>query len=60
VWFRVNEQLPVELQKHLPDGPAGAVNIRLQIAKLHAEGGKLPKYASSLDSTYICKSVRVS
>ncbi|THU71364.1 hypothetical protein C4D60_Mb04t00620 [Musa balbisiana] len=28
VWFRVNELLPLELQKHLPDGSSGAVEMR--------------------------------
>ncbi|WOL13966.1 AP2-associated protein kinase 1-like [Canna indica] len=28
IWFRVNELLPVELQKHLPHGSAGSVAMR--------------------------------
>ncbi|XP_020268090.1 probable serine/threonine-protein kinase DDB_G0276461 isoform X1 [Asparagus officinalis] len=36
VWFRVNEQLPSDLRKRLPDGPA--TDFRPYTAKLHAEG----------------------
>jgi len=30
VWFRVNELLPLELQKRLPDGPSSAISMSLQ------------------------------
>ncbi|KAK1267328.1 putative cyclin-dependent kinase F-2 [Acorus gramineus] len=40
VWFRVNLQLPVELQKHTPDGPVSmtATDIQLPAVNAHEEG----------------------
>lgn len=38
VWFRVNEILPVELQKDLPDGSASAVDIHSPASNAHDEG----------------------
>ncbi|RWR77831.1 putative serine/threonine-protein kinase isoform X2 [Cinnamomum micranthum f. kanehirae] len=40
VWFRVNEQLPLELQKHTPDGSTSmtAADLPLPNAHAHDEG----------------------
>ncbi|XP_020582299.1 uncharacterized protein LOC110025940 isoform X2 [Phalaenopsis equestris] len=38
VWFRVNELLPLELQKHLPDSPLSAIDAHPPTVKLHQEG----------------------
>lgn len=37
VWFRVNELLPVELQKHLPDRAENALPINTN-PDVHKEG----------------------
>ncbi|XP_008808088.1 AP2-associated protein kinase 1-like [Phoenix dactylifera] len=41
VWFRVNEQLPVELQKYLPDGSSSNISMYHPTSSMHDEG--LPK-----------------
>ncbi|XXG64064.1 hypothetical protein AAC387_Pa05g2119 [Persea americana] len=48
VWFRVNEQLPLELQKETPDGPISTVaaDIHLPITDAHNEGPMHAKRAS--------------
>ncbi|KAI0503849.1 hypothetical protein KFK09_014792 [Dendrobium nobile] len=38
VWFRVNELLPLGLQKHLPDNSSSAIDMHPPTAKLHQEG----------------------
>ncbi|KAJ0961277.1 hypothetical protein J5N97_000735 [Dioscorea zingiberensis] len=40
VWFRVNQQLPMELQKHLPDGSTSAIDMRPPTSDMNSEGAK--------------------
>lgn len=44
MWFCVNEQLPVELQTHLPDGSSSTISMRRPTSSMHDEG--LPKKTS--------------
>lgn len=43
VWFRVNELLPLELQKSLPDGPSPAVSLSLQDEGAHKRAHVMPR-----------------
>jgi len=43
VWFRVNELLPLELQKRLPDGPSPAVSSSLQDEGAHKRTPVMPR-----------------
>ncbi|KAM0942917.1 putative protein kinase NAK family [Dioscorea sansibarensis] len=40
VWFRVNQQLPMELQKHLPDGSTSATDMHPPASDANSEGAK--------------------
>lgn len=43
VWFRVNELLPLELQKSLPDGPSSAVSMSSQDEGAHKRTHVMPR-----------------
>ncbi|WVZ74790.1 hypothetical protein U9M48_022926 [Paspalum notatum var. saurae] len=43
VWFRVNELLPLELQKRLPDGPSSTVSMGLQDEGTHKRTHVMPR-----------------
>nr|XP_034598825.1 AP2-associated protein kinase 1 isoform X2 [Setaria viridis]TKW40029.1 hypothetical protein SEVIR_1G218800v2 [Setaria viridis] len=43
VWFRVNELLPLELQKRLPDGPSSAISMSLQDEGAHKRTHVMPR-----------------
>ncbi|CAL5021165.1 unnamed protein product [Urochloa decumbens] len=43
VWFRVNELLPLELQKRLPDGPSSAISSSLQDEGAHKRTPVMPR-----------------
>jgi AP2-associated kinase len=43
VWFRVNELLPLELQKRLPDGPSSAMSMSLQDEGAHRRTHVMPR-----------------
>lgn len=50
VWFRVNQQLPMELQKHLPDGSTSAADMRHPTSDANSEGNL---YQSQLLVTFL-------
>jgi len=43
VWFCVNELLPLELQKRLPDGPSSAISMSLQDEGAHKRTQVMPR-----------------
>lgn len=43
VWFRVNELLPLELQKSLPDGGSSAISMSLQDEGAHRRNHVMPR-----------------
>ncbi|KAF8652970.1 hypothetical protein HU200_062402 [Digitaria exilis] len=43
VWFRVNELLPLELQKRLPDGSSSAISVSLQDEGAHKRTHVMPR-----------------
>ncbi|XP_062219492.1 uncharacterized protein LOC133919197 [Phragmites australis] len=43
VWFRVNELLPLELQKNLPDGPSSAISMSLHDENAYKRTHVMPR-----------------